>query len=174
VGADAGGAPDDVLVRGPGARGRHERLVIEAGRKQRREQIVERPQVEIERRPAVLARGNEPIVKLRHGGARVGLGARALADPHQRVRLLRPGGEDAARTVIFEAASDDAHAVRQQRRRQRVARVARVAAAIEGERERARAVDRAALRQTERLRRHEVSPPGAAIAWVKVSRSTVT
>src|SRR5262249_5928200 len=75
--------------------------------------------------------------------------------------------------VIFEAAADEAHAVRQQGGRERVARVARVGAAVEGEGERARAVERATGRQTEGLGCHEAAPGGAAIACVAVSRSTI-
>ena len=174
VGADAGGAADDALVGGPRARRRHEGLVIETGREQRREQIVERPHVQTERGPAVLARRDEPVVKLDHGGARVGLGARPVAHAHQRVRLLRSGGENAAWAVIFEAAADEVHPVRQQGGGERVAGMAAVAAAVEGEAERARAVDRAARRQTERLAFHEASPLRGTMAWVAVLRSTIT
>src|SRR5262249_41411281 len=97
-----------------------------------------------ERRPAVLALGDKPVVKLGHGGAGIGLGAHVSAEAHQRVRLLGPGGENAARPVILEAAADKAHAVRQQSRRERVAGMASVSAAVEREGEGARAVDRAA------------------------------
>src|SRR5262249_33570346 len=55
----------------------------------------------------------------------------------------------------------------------RGAGAARVVAAVEREGERARAVDRAAGRQTEGLGCHDAAP-GGAIACVTVSRSTIT
>ena len=142
---EPGGAADQRLVDLFPERGRpHEGLVVEAGGQDRSEHGVDRQQIEAQRRPAVLAGGDETIVKLGGGGARVGLATRALPQLHQRVRLLRPRREDAARAVIFERPADQVHAVRQQRRRQRVAAMAAVGAAVEREGERLRAIDRAA------------------------------
>ena len=72
-GSEAGGASDDRLVHSlPGPVrtepvGPHEGLVIEAGADQRREDVVDRADVEAERRPAVLARRDEAVVKLDFG-----------------------------------------------------------------------------------------------------------
>ena len=63
-----------------------------------------RADVEAQRRPAVLARRDEPVVQLLRRRAHVGLGARAARELHQRVRLLGAGAEDAARPVVLEAA----------------------------------------------------------------------
>ena len=74
-----------------------------------------------------------------------------VAHLDQRVRLFRTGAEDAARPVIFERAADQPHAIGQQRRGQRVARVPGIAAAVEGEIEAARPIDDAADGKAERL-----------------------
>jgi hypothetical protein len=59
--------------------------------------------------------------------------APAAAQLHERVRLLGARAEDATRTVILKGAADEAHAVRQQRRGERVAAIAAIALAVEGE-----------------------------------------
>ena len=150
--AQAGGAADQPLVHAPPPALRpHEGLVVEARREQRAEDVVQRPQVEADGWPAVLARGSEAVVQLDLGGADVGLGARAAAQLHERVRLLGAGAEDAARAVILEAAPDQMDAVRQQRRSERVAGVALVAGAVEGEMQRLPPIDPAAAVQAVRL-----------------------
>ena len=106
--AEAGGAADQRLVDLLPEGGRpHEGLVVEAGaRSSGRQQRVHRQQVEAQRRPAVLARGVEPVVELDRRRPRVRLAPRAGAQLDQRIRLLRAGGEDAARAVILERAAD--------------------------------------------------------------------
>ena len=139
---EPGGAADQRLVDLlPERRRPHEGLVVEAGRQQRRDQRVDRQQIEPQRRPAVLAGGDEAVVELGRGGARVGLAPRAGPQLDQRIGLLRSGRQDAARAMILERPPDQMHAVGQQRRRQRVAGMAAVAAPVEGER-RAPACDR--------------------------------
>ncbi len=91
---------------------------------------------------------NEAVVQLDLGRARVGLAARAAAQFDQRVRLLGAGGEDAARPVVLERAADEADAVGDERRGERVARAAVHGDAVEGERVRRRAVDQAAAGET--------------------------
>ena len=49
----------------------HEGLVIEAGAEQRRQQVVDRADVEGERRPAILARGDQSVIELDLGRAQV-------------------------------------------------------------------------------------------------------
>ena len=101
---EAGRAPYERLVEPlPEGCRPHEGLVVEAGREERRQQVVDRQRVEGERRPAVLARRLETVVELGDGRARVRLPARAGAQFDQRVRLLRAGGKHAARAVILEA-----------------------------------------------------------------------
>ena len=133
----------------PGGRP-HEGLVVEAGGEQAGRQPGSRAQVEPERRPAVDALGGQPVVKLDFGRAQVGLRETARLQQHQRVRLLRPDGHDAARPVVFEAAGEEPHPVGEQRRGQRVAGMAGIAPAVEAEGERARPVDPAAGRQPAR------------------------
>ncbi len=62
--AEPGGAADQRLVEGaPRALRLHEGLVVEAGREQRREQAVDRLQIEAQRRPVVLAHRREALIK---------------------------------------------------------------------------------------------------------------
>ncbi len=143
--AEAGGAADQRLVDLLPEPGRpHEGLVVEAGGEDRGQQPVHRHQVEAEGRPAVLAVRLQPVEQLDHGGAAVRLPPRAAAQLDQRVRLLRPGREDAARAVIFERSSGQSDAVGQQGRGQGVAGMAREVAAVEAEAQRRRTVDQPA------------------------------
>src|SRR5690606_25377476 len=123
----------------PGARP-HEGLVEEARRQQRRGEFVGVAKVEGERRPAVLALGDEAVVKLSDGRPHVGLASRSLTKLDERVRLLDAGREEPARPVVLEAAADEMNAVRQQGGGQGVAGMALVGPPVEGEAENARAV----------------------------------
>ncbi len=151
--AEARGATDHRLIdMAPGPARTHEGLVIEARPKERRKEIVDRAEVELERGPAVLARSAKSIVKLDLGRAQIGgCAAGSARKRDQRVRLLGAGGEDAARAVIFERAPHEMEAVGDQGGRERVAGAALVIEPIEGEDEGARRVDRAAARETKRL-----------------------
>ncbi len=180
--AQAGGAADGRLVDLlPEPRRPHESLVVEAGREKRREQAVDRQDIEAERRPAVLARGVETVVKLDRRGARVGLAPGAGAQLDEGVGLLRAGRHDAARPVIFERAADQAHAVRDQRRGQRVAGEADIAFAVEVKIQLALARDKAAVRKPVRLRiaaavhrAESFANSTDAMACVRVSRVTTS
>ena len=68
-------------------------------------------------------------------------------DTQQRIRFLDSGCQDAARAVVLEAARDDAHPVRKQRRPQRVTVIAGQLPSVEPELDRAVAVDPPALRE---------------------------
>ena len=150
--AEPGAPADDRLVHTlPELRRPHEGLVVEARAEERAHQPVDRLHIEFQRRPAVLARGVEAIVKLDHGGARIGLAPRSRPHLDQRIRLLGAGAEDAARPVIFERAADQALAIGKQRRGERIARVAGIGLAVEGEIEAARPIDDAAGCEAERL-----------------------
>ena len=161
-------APDDAFVdASPPALRPHEGLVVKACREKRREYAVERPKVEPDGWPAVLARGAEALVQLDHRRARVRLGEPPLAQLHQRIGFLGAGAEDAARAMVLEAASDQVDAVGQQSRSERVAGIAFVADAVVSEGERAPPVDAAAAVQPMRLPgaddAHEVSSVPEAI-----------
>ena len=91
---------DRVLVARPGFRRPHERLVIEARRNQAGEDVVQRPGIQAQRRPAVLAFGNEPVCRARAWWrgrwaryARRGRAARARSAPRSpRCRCRAAGG----------------------------------------------------------------------------------
>src|SRR6185437_8188525 len=74
-----GGTADEMLVEAPRPFRSHERLVVEAGWEQRRDERRRRAEVEAERGKAVLALRHEPIIELDHRGAGVGLGTRVAA-----------------------------------------------------------------------------------------------
>ena len=134
----------------------HERLVVEAGRKQRREPVGDRAEVEADARPAVDAARAQALGELQGRRPRVGLVLVAV-ELNDGVRLLGAGGDEPPRAVVLEAAPDQAHAVRHQGRGQRVAGVALVVPAVEAEPEPAGAIDqRSAGGQPEGLgsRRH--------------------
>ena len=133
--AEAGGAADEGLIDAvPGLLRPHEGLVVEAGGKERRHQVVDRADIEGERRPAVLGFDLHAVEDFLHRGAHVRLAAGGIArDVEQRVRLFRSGRQDAARAVILERAAEQVHAVRQERRGDGIALQRRVALAVEGE-----------------------------------------
>ena len=122
--AQTGGAADHRLVQPfpEGARP-HEGLVVEARTQKGGGQIVNRQQIMAQRRPAVLALRAEPFVDFLHRGADVGRLLIGFQHLDQRIRLFRSGGQHAARAVVLEAAANQFHPIRQQRRRQRVARM---------------------------------------------------
>ncbi len=123
----------------------HEGLVVEPGREERRQQVVDRADVEAAGRPAVLARGHEPVVELDLRGAQVRRHP-GLVPRHgdERVGLVGAGRQDAARAVVFERPAEKMNAVGEQRRGERVALETLVGMSVEGEAERCRAVDPAA------------------------------
>ena len=161
--AEARHAPDHGLVeRLPERRRPEEGLVVEAGGEERRELPGPGGEIAVGARPGVDAGGGEPVVELDLGRAQVGLGARAFAELDQRGRLLRAGGEDAARPVVLEAPAREVRAVRDQRRRQRVPGEALVAPPVEGEAQALRPVDPPAVLETKAHYSPSASPPGAS------------
>ena len=145
--AKTGGAADHRLVEPfpEGARP-HEGLVIEAGTQKGGGQIVHRQQIMAQRRPAVLALRAQPFIDFLHRGADVRGLLIALQNLDQRIRLFRPGGQHAARAVVLEAASDQLHPVRQQRRRQRIARMPGKGPPVEAKADGSAAVDQTLAR----------------------------
>ena len=89
----------------------HEGLVVEAGRQEGGEQIVDRQQVMAQRAAIVLAERLEPVEQLGDGRPRIRLAISAAAQLDQRVGLFRAGGEDAPRPMVFEAPADQPDAV---------------------------------------------------------------
>ncbi len=179
--AEPRGAADHRLVELlPEGSGPHESLVVEAGGEDRPEQLIHGENVELERGPAILARGVEPVVKLDGGGAGVGLAPRARAKLDQSIRLFRACGEDAARAVVFERAADETNAVGKQRRGERVAGMAAELSAVEIKAQGPRPVDQAAVCEPVRLmrgRHFEVSfaaDSTATISCVLILRVTTS
>ena len=142
--------------------GPHEGLVVEAGADERREEVIDRAEVECERRPAVLAYGAEAVIKFDLGRAQVWRDpAGSASQGDERIRLLGAGAQDPARPVIFERAPDEMHAVGYEGGGERVAGIALIEQAVESEGERARTVDRADAGETKRLA-HPPRPAASA------------
>ena len=161
--AEAGGAADEGLVDAvPEGFRPHEGLVVEPGREQHVEPIIDRAEVEFQRWPAVLALGVQAGMDLLDGGAGVWLeAAGTAAGADQGVGFLGTGGQDAARAVVFEAAAHEVHAVGEQGRGDGVAFVAVIGLAVEGEGDGAVAVDPAAVLDAE-FGHDETSGPGVS------------
>ena len=152
---------DEALVEHPVAGRAHEGLVVEPGRQEGRQKVIDGAQIMAQRGPAVLRERFEAFIDFKLCGAHIGLGEGGIAAHlHERRRVLRAGAENAARAVILEAAGDEMDAVGKQRRGQRVAGIALTAPAVEGERDGGRAVDGdAAMGEAMGLARHgEFSP----------------
>ena len=163
---------DEILEGHPA--GPHEGLVVEARRQEGGKQRGQPVYVEVDRRPAVLAGGDEALEQLDLGGADVGLGPRPGAQLDECVGLLHPAPEDAARPVVLEAAGEKADPAREQRRGQGVARVTLEAAPVEGEAEGPRPVDAAAFRVAVGLAGHLRPSSGGSPGEVVASTSLVT
>ena len=175
--AQPGRAADQRLVQFfPCFGGPHERLVVEPCNKQRRGQLVHRHHVERQAGPAVLAGRDQPLIQFYHRRGRVRLGARASAQGHQRVGFRTARGQNPARAMVFETAPEQPHAMRQQRRSERIAGVPGVRLAVEGKRQGLRAVDQTAAGEAKRRPAHTVcsgcANRAAPTACVRVSRST--
>ena len=129
---EAGHGADLRLVKAlPGRFRPHERLVVEAGGKERREHVVESAEVATERGPMVLALCLKAVTELDLGGAQIGGEARARSHRHEGIGFIGTRRHDAARAVIFERTSDEMHAVGEQGGSERVAGEAFVSLAVE-------------------------------------------
>ena len=180
--AEPGGRPDGRLIDLlPEGFRPHEGLVIEAGRQEGGEQVVDRQQVAAQRTAIVLAEGLQPVEQLRDGRSCVRLAPGAAAQLDQCVGFLRSGGEDAPGPVVFEAPANQPDLVGEQGRGQRVAGMARKATAVEPEIEAHAPVDPAAV-EAERPA-HRSRPRAMAISrasstlrtsWVSVLRVTTS
>src|SRR5262249_26783691 len=99
--------------------------------------------IELDVGPAIDAVGGEAVAQLDLRCAAIGIAVGTGAELDDGARLLRARGHDATRAVVLEAAADQRDAVREQRRGERVARVALIAPRVEGEAKAARSVDAA-------------------------------
>src|SRR5690606_11765335 len=127
----------------------------EARRQKGREKIIDGICVEGQRRPTVLTFGYQPIVDLDRSRSQVRRLAAVRANyTDERIRLLRPRRNRPAGTMILERTPHEVDAVGEQRRGQRIAFVACVALAIEGEADRPRAIDAATRCRPERRIAH--------------------
>ena len=143
-----------------------EGLVVEAGRDERAEPAGKRAEIEGKARPGMLARRAEPVIELDLGGAAVGFAGGAGFELDERRGFLRPGRENPAPAVILEAARHQPDAVGEQRRCQRIARMALIDAPVKPEVEKPAAVDRAADGQAEGLGHGTpLRPGGVSPIW---------
>ena len=109
----------------------HHRLVVERGREQRLEKAEHSEEIETHRGPGVLAAGTQPRIERLQRGAHVGFGPRPFLQLHECVGLFLARRHQAARTVQLEAAPQNTHTVREQRRGERIARIAAIGLAVE-------------------------------------------
>src|SRR5271165_5002239 len=145
--AESGHRPDRRLERFP-ARPK-KGLVIEARRHERRDCVEERDAVFRCARNRVDRTHGEVVAERLGGCAEVRRGPARAGHIDDRIRLLGPGAPDSARTMILEAAAEHPDAAGEKRRGDAVALEADMRPAVESERERPAAIDRAALRQTD-------------------------
>ncbi len=164
--AKTGSLTNVLLVSHPERLRVHEGFVVETRWHQLAADLAENPHhVVVDARPAVGAGGDQTLVQRLLRGAHVrdlrGFGG---ADLQYRVRLFSAGSEDAARTGILEAATDDVDAVGQQSSGQGIAFEAFVVLAVEGEGQDFVAVDPSAIGQAIDLA-HTFSPRAVLAAF---------
>ena len=103
AGTQAGSLADEMFVEHPRvARRPHEGFVIKPGHKHRRQQVVDRHQVEFDRGPGVLRARHQPVFDFGHGGGDIGFACATVTQRQERVRFFHARSHDAARTVVFE------------------------------------------------------------------------
>ncbi len=119
----------------------HEGLVVEASRNKPGDLLVHRHAIVLDARLGIHARGDQPLIQLDLGGTRIGHRISAGFKLNHGIRFCHVGRHNAARPVIFPAARNEMHAVRKQRGGERITLMALVCLAVEGKRERDRAVD---------------------------------
>ena len=118
----------------------HEGLVVEASGEEALEGAQHGANIERGRRPAVHGAGHQPFVEFHFRGAQVGGAPSAFAHLHQRIRFFHASGQQATWPMQLERPTHHADAIGKQCGCQRVARMAGVCAAIEGEAQRTVAV----------------------------------
>ena len=146
-----------------------EGLVIEARRQKTRDIVVQHAHIEFQAGPVVLAGRDQPVEQFGGGGALVGFQPRALPQIEQRIGLFRTRAHDSPRAVILEAAPDQHLVIGQQRRGQRIAKVAAQALAVEGEVGCRRPVDQAAATGQTRAHWYPFQPGRRALIFATIS-----
>ena len=125
-----------------------EGLVVEARHEDRGQQAIHGAEIQAQARPPIDAARDQIVVELDLGRAQIGLGVGAKSQLHQGRRVLRALPHDPAGPMVLEAAPDQRDAVGKQRGGQRITGKSLIAAAIEGEAQRLRAVDAPARGQS--------------------------
>ena len=108
-------------------------LVVEPGREDRRQQAVDRRNVEAKRRPDVLRMSLKAVENLDFGRLAIGFTPAAVPQGDHAARLLRAGRHHAARPVIFEAGCNMLDVLREQRGGEAVAGKAADLTSVEAE-----------------------------------------
>ena len=147
VAVDVRGVPRDLtsvretrehlLVGGPQPLRLDEGLVVEAGREEPPQDLVDRLDVVAQRRPGVLRRDPHPLGDQPMPGPYV----RLVADLQDRARVVVTRREQAPRAVVLEASREHPLPRRRQRRHDRVTGMGRDAAAVPPEVQGGTAVD---------------------------------
>ena len=159
----------------------HEGLVVEAGGEQGREQTVDREQIEVERRPPVLAAHAHPRGDADGGGPPVGQRSGCTKDIDECAGLFRACRHDAAWSVVLETAPHQAHPVREQRRGDGIPGQGAQTTTVELELDSARRVGQQSGGDAPRCHgvaapsggvRTAATVPTAWISWVTVWRQT--
>ena len=150
-------APDQALVPVPTRP--LEGLVVEPRWPEPVGKIEHPPAIESDAGPGIFGGRGQTLDQRLHRRPHQRHREHAGVDSEQRVGLLHSRGQNSARAVILEAATDDAHAVREQCRSQRIASVAREPLTIAGKGQRPVTLDESAGFQTVSLRPvHAASP----------------
>src|SRR5690606_8629439 len=102
------------------------------------------PQIPAAAGPSYLAARLEPFRQDDFSCLDVGFAPCGITQTHQSVRFVRAQPHDPSRTMEFEAATDQQHAVCQQGRRQCIALIALEGTTVEPKTQRLAAVDAAA------------------------------
>ena len=114
-GSETSGAADEIFVEHPRlARRPHEGLVVKTGDKNRRQQGIDRHQVEAHRRPGVLGVGRQTVMGFQRGGRDIGFARVALSHRQQRIGFLHARRQDAAWSVVLERTRHQVNAMREQ------------------------------------------------------------
>ncbi len=137
--AKAGQAPNARLIHMP--IGPFEGFVIKAGGQECGKPIVDRGNVEAHAGPAIHAFRGQTLLNFQQAGAHIRRAPRTRPHIHKTRRFFDAAAVDPARPMQFDAASDELHAVRQQRRGQRIAMKPGVAPLVECKADLARAIE---------------------------------
>src|ERR1700693_548239 len=102
--------PNEPPIEIPAASRPNESLVVETGRQECVQSIVDTRKIATHVWPAIHAAGLKAIAKFQARRRDVGF-VFGSSELHNRIGLIDAGREDAAGSVIFEASTDQVHAV---------------------------------------------------------------